>query len=421
MGQLLNRRELILSGGSAALLCTWKASPASALDLGSVFGTVLGAVGVGLFPGAAAALGGFELVRLLGNAADLAGSAGDLVKQTQQLEAHFDSVLSQVSVTLATVQSFVQDCDKTLHDIEDLIHQLPNTISAAFDKAAATTAFARLRADSANMAGYLQSKGSIIANKAQIQSLSEKMVTEISTIDALAPNMFQSMMQTVPGLATWVQGYTAYNLLAPGDSRATNPWDHQAVSQIALPKIKVVLQAVQQQQAAMGDLDSQLPLDPGILYTFNGSSFAKANHPFATQYGPGQINNGYYYAIWPDGVTPVLPPNMPFSPGAPKPVFIGLPQPGDLCYLAAAPSSPRLWWELPAPNIPLGTFVGAEVSAAQQVAVVYPRLMSQTLRSASSLNQLTQGWEVFQRAVKTNLTVDDNTKATWKQLPALKT
>lgn len=205
MTVLINRRNFMLGAGSAALVCVFETSPARAFDFGSIFGTVLGAVGVGLFPGAAAALGGFELVRLLGNAADLAGNANNLVAQTQRLESHIDLVLNQVSATLATVQSFVQDCDNALHEIETLIKQLPSALVEAFDRTVAKTAFARLRADSANMAAYLQSKSSIVANKGRIQVLSERIVTDVSTIDALAPNMLQSLMQVVPGLATWVR------------------------------------------------------------------------------------------------------------------------------------------------------------------------------------------------------------------------
>src|SRR5579863_609813 len=109
MSLVINRRKLIIGAGSTVLLGALAPSQALGIDFGSVFGTVLGAVGVGLFPGAAVALGGFELVRLLGNAADLAGNANNLVTQTEQLESHIDSVLTQVSATLATVQSFVQD------------------------------------------------------------------------------------------------------------------------------------------------------------------------------------------------------------------------------------------------------------------------------------------------------------------------
>jgi len=71
------------------------------------FGTIGEALGVGLFLGAAAALGGFELVKLLFN-------ANDLVDNTKQLEGHIDTVLSQVSDTLQTVKTFVQNCDKAL-------------------------------------------------------------------------------------------------------------------------------------------------------------------------------------------------------------------------------------------------------------------------------------------------------------------
>jgi hypothetical protein len=264
---VVNRRKMIIGAGSTVLLGALGPTPAFGLDFGSVFGTVLGAAGVGLFPGAAAALGGFEVVRLLGNAADLAGNANNLVTQTQQLESHIDSVLNQVSSTLATVQSFVQDCDNALHDIENLVQQLPGALVAAFNQVAAATAFARLRGDSANMAAYLQSKGSIIANRTQIQNLSDKIVNDISTVDALQQNMVQFVIQVIPGLSTWVQGYTAYNLLLAGDARGTNPWDHQVVSAISLPRINSLLVSIKQQRSAANDIGANIPLDAGsILY-----------------------------------------------------------------------------------------------------------------------------------------------------------
>src|SRR5579863_7214508 len=348
MSLVINRRKLIIGAGSTVLLGALAPSQALGIDLGSVFGTTLGAVGVGLFPGAAAALGGFELIRLLGNAADLAGNANNLVTQTQQLESHMDSVLNQVSTTIAIVQSFVQDCDSALHDIEKLVKQLPSALVVAFNEVAARTAFARLRADSANMAGYLHSKGSIIANHTQIQHLSEKIVDDISSVDALQQNKVQFVMQVIPGLTTWVQGYTAYNLLLAGNARGTNPWDHDVVSTIALPRITALLDAIKQQRAAEGDIESRLPLDTGDLYTFDGTKFTKTGTSFAVTYGPGEIDNGFYYAIWPEGV---VPPPLPPAPGVFQPMpgatLPGTPRSGDLCYLFGYQNGRRVWWQLP--------------------------------------------------------------------------
>jgi hypothetical protein len=415
---MLSRRKLIVGAGSTALLGTLYPSPLLAFDFGSVFGTVAGAVATGLFPGAAAALGGFELIRLVGNTADVVGHAGDLVTQTQQLETHFDSVLNQVSATLSTVQSFVQDCDNALKDIEGLIRQLPTALVQAFSEVQAATAFARLRADSANMAGYLSSKGSIVQNKNQIQSLTEKIVNDISTIDVLVANDLQAMMQVVPGIATWVQGYTAYNLLVPGDSRGTNPWDHQLVSKIASPRIHTVIQSVQKQHGVNDNLDTQIPFQPGVLYTFDGQSFAKSNRAFATQYAPGEIDSGGYYVVYPDGATPQLP-QMPPGAAQPTGTIPGTPRAGDLCYLMSpfvAGSAPRIWWEIPAlaPNgAPL------EIVTAQRVAYLYPRMMASTLNNLTSFNQLTQGWQIFEHSVNTHLASDAQTKSLWTQLPVL--
>jgi hypothetical protein len=194
------------------------------------------------------------------------------------------------------------------------------------------------------------------------------------------------------------------------------------VSLIGLPRINTVLQTIQQQHSAQSDLDSQLPLQAGVLYTFDGSSFTKTSHAFAPQYGPGQIDNGFYYTIWPDDVTPQLPGAFYTPAGVPRTQgqTPGIPQASDLCYLWSAPNVPRIWWELPPAFLPQPLGVGPEVLAAQQVAVVYPRMMASTIKNITSLNQLTQGWQVFQKAVKSNLTVDDQTKSTWTKLPMLK-
>ena len=56
MTDLVSRRELILGVGSTALLGALGQRDALALDFSSTFGAVVGSLGVGLFPGAAAAL-----------------------------------------------------------------------------------------------------------------------------------------------------------------------------------------------------------------------------------------------------------------------------------------------------------------------------------------------------------------------------
>ena len=295
--------------------------------------------------------------------------------------------MNQVSTTLATVQSFVQDCDKALHDIESLVQQLPSALVAAFDQIAATTAFARLRADSANMAAYLQSKGSIISNHAQIQSLSDKIVNDISSVDALQHNMVQYVIQVIPGLSTWVQGYTAYNLLLAGDSRGTNPWDHQVVSAIALPRITSLVDTIKQQRTAANDVASTLPLDARWLYTFDGATFTRTSKPFAPSYASGAIDDGSYYAIWPDGV-PL--PAFPQFPGFYLPGSYLTPNPGDFCFLAPISGGIRYWRVALAKNeVPAN--VPAETDAAALAATVYSRLMLSSLKNVTALNQLTEG------------------------------
>jgi hypothetical protein len=38
---------------------------------------------------------------------------------------------------------------------------------------------------------------------------------------------------------------------------------------------------------APGQTGSSIPLDPGVLYTFDGTKFVQSNQPFATSYSPG--------------------------------------------------------------------------------------------------------------------------------------
>jgi hypothetical protein len=404
----VNRRKVLLGAGSTVLLGAFGQSAAFGLDFGSVFGTVAGAVGVGLFPGAAAALGGFELIRFLGNAADLAHNANDLVAQTQQLETHIDSVLNQVSNTLAIVQSFVQDCDNAIHDIENLIKQLPANLAIAFDQAMARAAFANLQADSGIMAGYLQSKGSIIAQRTQIQDLCSRTYREITTISQMDSNDFQFLMQVIPGLTTWMQGYTAFNLLLDGNSRGINPWDHQLVKAAVLPRVSRLLDSIRQQYVTEGDVQTQLPLDSGSIYTFDGSKFTKTSQTFAERYTSGQIDNGLYYTIYPEGV--VHPPGMFFP-------VVGSPQPGDLCYLTSFLGGVRIWLTAPPPNVISPGQYPPELLAAERAAVVYPRLMVSTLKNVVAFHQLTEGWQVFDSAVKSNLITGD--RDTWSKLPML--
>jgi hypothetical protein len=399
--------------GSTAALATFHPLRASGFDLGSVFGTVLGAVGVGLFPGAAAALGGFQLIRFLGNAADLAGNANSLVDQTKNLESHFDSVLSQVSTTLVTINSFVQDCDAAVREIETLVKQLPGSLAVAFDAAIAKAAFGRLRGNTANMAAYLQTKGSIITNRKEIQRLSEKIVNDISTIDAVQTNSFQAVMQIIPALTTWVQGYTAYNLLQLGDQRGTNPWDHQIISSISLPRITDLIDGIKGQNKESGDIDSQLPLEAGVIYTFDGTSFARTKKKFAPKYSAGEIDNGFYYCIYPDGISP----SQVFAPG----VFVTQPKPGDFCYLWDLNVGVRVWVMATAPaELPPGVFQTFKIptsAAAESAAFAYPRLMSAALKNLKALNQLTEGWQMFDNAVKSKLVNGD--RDIWTKLPQL--
>jgi hypothetical protein len=439
MSYAIHRRRFIVGAGSTAFLATLNPLRAFGFDLGSVFGTVLGAAGVGLFPGAAAALGGFELIRLVGNAADLAGNANSLVDQTKQLEKHFDSVLTEVSATIRTINSFVQDCDTAVHEIEALVKQLPGAIAAAFDATLAKQAFGTLRGDTANLASYLQSKGTIIANRQKIQSLSDKIVNDISTVDAIQQNDFQAVMQMVPALGTWVQGDTAYNLLVDKNQRQTNPWDHNVVSTISLPRITGLVNTIKQQSKEAGDVNSYVPLDSGVVFTFDGSKFTKTNKAFWPLYSAGQIDNGFYYTIYPTGVVvnlPALPP-PPVLQGADTYTSVigdsvlthrmdmfGAASAGELSFLWTPPAGIRYWTKvLPPVQLPLGVFQPfpepPEIAASEAVFAAYPLVMAAALKNVSAVHQLGQGWQIFDDAVQSQL-VKGN-RDIWKNLPKLKT
>ncbi len=399
----MNRRRLILSAASAALIASIEQSTARGFD----FGTVLGAVAVGMFPGAAAALGGFEVIKLIGNANDFVGNANGLVEQTKALENHIDSVLNQVSATLGTVQSFVQDCDNALHDIETLIRQLPAALAAAFDVAGAKAAFGKLTGDRANMSAYLNSTRSVIANQNHIQSLCEKIVVDISTMYALNNNMFQFVMQVIPGLTTWMQGYTAYNLCVPAGTRSINPWDHDVVSKIALPPINKLLGSIRSQSTSQSDLVG-LPLDSGYLYTFDGSVFTKTTKPFAPRFATGEIDANFYYVIWPEGVE---------YPQFPGPQLLLVPVAGDLCFLTPYAAGYRAWMIAPRGVAPGPFPPPPELTSAINAAMAFPRQMELKLRTTSAFNQLTEGWQLFDGAVKSQLIGGD--RDGWKKMPTL--
>jgi hypothetical protein len=397
----------MLVGAGAAALAVMRAPPARALSFDGMFGTVLGAAGVGLFPGAAAALGGFELIRLLGN-------TNTLVQDTRTLEAHINSVLNDAAASLNTINSFIQDCDRTLQDIDTLLKQLPATVSAALDAAAAKKAFARLRGDSANMAGYLASTGSIAVNRSRIQQLAEKIVNDISQVDALQGD-FQFAMQAVPGLATWVKGYTAYNLFVDGASRPLSPWDHPVLANIALPRITSLLQAIQTEADGSSGATSGLPLQPGTVYTFDGSStFAATTRPFSVRYVPGQIDTGFYYTIWPTNT----PWQGLFGPPPAGGFTVGMPQPGDFCYLTNNLGGVRTWaYAAVLAAFPAGSNPDPALPAAIRANVAYPRLLNASLQSTQAFNQLTNGWLLFKTAVDEKLV--KGARETWATMPKL--
>ena len=187
-----------------------------------------------------------------------------------------------------TIASFVQHCSNALDEIEQLLGQLPASLSAAFDAATAKQAFANLQADGGTMVGYLQSKGSIVAQGSQIQGECARMAREISMLNVMMPNDLQFMMQAVPGLMTWMQGYTAYNLLLDGSSRGVNPWDHQLVSLTVLPRISNLLGSISAQRASEAQCRVWLPLDSKFIYKFDGTSFSRTTTKFALKYSPGK-------------------------------------------------------------------------------------------------------------------------------------
>jgi len=428
MDSSIHRRNLMLGGASAALSGTFPLS-AKALNFSDVVAGAIG-LGVAIFPPAALALAGFGLVKGIGLISNANGLVSDARTALQNLETHIDTVLNQVSGTLATVQQFVQDCDNALHDIETLVQQLPSVLSTAFDVAVAKSALGKLQGDSANMSGYLNSKNSIITNQKRIQDLCESIVDDISAINVLNANPFQFVMQTIPSATIWMQGYTAYNLLLDGDARSTDPWHHSVVSAMVLPKAKLVVQSIKDQLTSQGQTGSGIPLDPGVLYTFDGTKFVQTNQPFQPSYTAGQIDNGLYYTIWPDGAVwqhaapPPPPPGFPpgFTPAPP----VG-PKTGDLVFLSLG-AGQRLWNPMPPsalsltpppspPGAPPSAPPPLDLASAVNVAGAYPRLLSSTLKRTLSFESLSQGWQMFEHATNTYLSTSDENA--WKMMPKL--
>lgn len=406
----LTRRTFLGTAGAAGIV--GHAPIVRALSLGDVFGTIAGAIGVGLFPGAAAALGGFELVRLLVNANTAVNKASGLIDQTTALENNINSVLAQVSTTLNTVSTFIQDCDKTLQDIDSLLKQLPATLSAAFDAAAAKTALANLDNHRVTMEAYLTSTDSIASNLKDLKHLSVQLSGDISSLNVHVSSDFQFTILAVPGLTTWMQGYTAYNLFKPGAARDQNPWDEGLVSQIALPRIQSLIKAIQSEASSGGGAAGGLPLTPGTLYTSDGRSFKESTWPFQLTYAPGQIDGGLYYTIWPSGTT-WQGPQGPVPQGAFPPYA---PEPGDFCYLANYPGIVRHWiYVTGALSVPaLRDFA---FPAAVAINSAYQRLLNASLQGVTAFTQLTNGWEIFNSAVQEKLVTGD--RAQWTTYPTL--
>ena len=359
----------------------------------------VGAVGLGFLPEAGSVLAGFGTITGISD-------IGKLVNDTDALVKHIDTLLNQVSSTLTTIQIFIQDCDKALVDIDNLISQLPNQIGAQIDLVATKKALGRLRGHAAVMGSRLSTRQSIAASQNLIQALCDEMVVDLTTVDALVANDYQFVMQTVPALSTWVQGYVAYNLLLPPLTRSSSPWDHDVVKNVALPRMKSVIQTIKDQRSSLADTSSTVPLTSNVLYTFDGANFHVSKQPFAVTYPGGSIDSAPYYTIWPAGVT-WQSAGLGGMPG---------PRPGQLCYLRDNGPSPRDW--LPLSETPLPGWNVQISQSAPAAAIAYNNLLRSTLQETLAFDQLTDGWQIFDQSVKSYLINVD--KATWRTIPQLK-
>jgi hypothetical protein len=146
------------------------------------------------------------------------------------------------------------------------------------------------------------------------------------------------------------------------------------------------------------------------------SSAEKSGKTFARIYQPGQPDDGFYYVVWPDEITPLSTNGQPMPQGSP-----GLPVSGMLCFLgASAPGAkllPGTWLEAPNRSMAGQLFPAAE--AAKQAGEAYPIVLANALKRVTALNQITQGWQLFHTAVETHLRASDQLKASWHDLPVM--
>jgi hypothetical protein len=405
----ITRRRMLAGSGATAALMVLSSRNARALSIGDIFG----GIGAALFPGVALGLSGFEIIKTLGNVNNLIGNVNDLVGQTQALESHIDTVITQIQGILTNVQTIVADCDQALKQVEALIAKLPAELATAFDEAAAKQAFADLQADTANMSSYLTSRASIQAESTRIQNLSEKIVRDISRIKSTQNNPILFAMQVIPALSTWVHGYTAYNMLKASGARDGNPWDHNVVKVIALPRINDLIGVVTQQRNVINNMASTVPSKNGSLYQFSGTQFAQTNLQFATSYASGQMS-GNYYVIWPGGPIPSAQ-TLQIAPNLITPNMVNM-RAGELCYLLQGPNTlPRIWSQVQHPDV-LG-MLSPENIAALNAEAAYMQISSEVLPQYVSFEQLTDGFGVFQKAVQDNLVTGD--RDSWAKIPVM--
>lgn len=398
MSHSITRRKLLADTGRVALVAALGSSCASGL---SIFG-VFPKIGGDLLSSAANALNtGWNVINIAGNVANLIKDADDLAQQTKAVEDHINSVLSQVTTTLQLVQSFVQDCDNALHDIENLVKDLPSAIDAAFQHNAAVDAFKRIRGDCTALAALLGSTDYMIQESKSIEKFWLRVAGDIAGLDAVQHNDFQFVMQAVPALTTWMQGYTVYNLTA--NSRGPSPWKQPVVKDVVLPRLQTFIKSVKKQQSTVGDISSHLPLEAGSIYTFDGTTFVKSKRPFSLDYSADQIDSDFYYTIYPN--------NKSIPPGA-----YCCPAPGDFSYLGPVINGLRFWYTAQKTLTNIGP-PGKATDNAQTAAAAYPRLLTTSLKSAVALNQLSPGLEVFDGAVQSRLANDCDD--IWEKLPTL--
>lgn len=395
----LSRREVICGLGATVALQSFTLPRVYAFD--SIWGTIGGALAVGLFPGAALALGGFETIQLLGN-------ANSLVDQTKNLETHIDQVLTQVSEILQGIKQFVEACNTALQDIDSLIKQLPQELSKELNELAVKQALGKLQGHTALMSQYLQSREAIYGNADTIRALCDSIVEDVNGLDALQSNSIQFTIHSAPAIATWVQGYTAYNATLKPANRLQDPWSHPVVKDTAVPSYQKLFGAIQAQSKEYSNLDSTLPLEPGFLYTFDGSKFNKTDRPFSGLYQPGSIDNAVYYTIYPEKVQ--MPANAPFIP-------LGSPEPGDLCVLGQAPPGIARYWLAAAPPTVIPSGASPDVVVAGKAFSAYLRILRTQTNNVIAFDQLTQGWQLFQTSVQKQLV--EQAANTWHNMPVM--